>query len=114
VVDGVPKLVLISAAAGGDRLPSSISYCIVTSGPKGWSLVLTGHIGSDEDLHDCLILFSAGHGILLILNPGGVVMLMWFSKSLSLPVGIGASSPKVLILSASWNVSSFSALLQGV
>jgi hypothetical protein len=50
----------------------------------------------------------------LILNYGGVVMLMWFSKSLSLPVGIGASSPKVLISSASWNVSSFSASLKGV
>jgi hypothetical protein len=39
---------------------------------------------------------------------------MWFNKSLSLPVGIVASSPKVLISSASWNVSSFSALLHGV
>jgi hypothetical protein len=52
-----------------------------------------------------------GHGILLILNSGGVVMLMWFNKSLSLAVGIGASSPKVLISSASWNILSFSALL---
>jgi hypothetical protein len=38
-------------------------------------------------------------GILLILNSGGVVMLICFNKSLSLPVGIGASSPKVLISS---------------
>jgi hypothetical protein len=30
-----------------------------------------------------------GREILLILNFGGVVMLMRFSKSLSLPVGIG-------------------------
>jgi hypothetical protein len=55
-----------------------------------------------------------GREILLILNSGGVVMLMQLSKSLSLPVGIGASFPKVLISSASWNVLSFSALLQGV
>jgi hypothetical protein len=55
-----------------------------------------------------------GRGILLILSSGGVVMLMWFIKSLSQPVGIGASSPKVLFSSASWNVSSFSTLLQGV
>jgi hypothetical protein len=59
VVDGVPKLVLISAAIGGDRLPSSVSYCILTSGHDGWSLVSAEHIGSAEDLHDCLILFSA-------------------------------------------------------
>jgi hypothetical protein len=59
VVDGVPKLVMISAAIGGDRLPCSISYCILASGPEGWSLVLAEHIGSTEDLHDCLILFSA-------------------------------------------------------
>jgi hypothetical protein len=59
VIDGVPKLVLISAAVGGDRLPSSVSYCILTSGPDGWSRVSAEHIGSAEDLHDCLILFSA-------------------------------------------------------
>jgi hypothetical protein len=59
VVDGVPKLVMISAAVGGDRLPSSVSYCILISGPEGWSLVSAEHIGSAEDLHSCLILFSA-------------------------------------------------------
>jgi hypothetical protein len=59
VVDGVPKLVMISAAVGGDRLPSSVSYCILISGPEGWSLVSAEHIGSAEDLHNCLILFSA-------------------------------------------------------
>jgi hypothetical protein len=59
VVDDVPKLIMISAAVGGDRLPCSVSYCILASGPKGWSLVSAKHIGSAEDLHDCLILFSA-------------------------------------------------------
>jgi hypothetical protein len=59
VVDGVPKLVTISADVGGDRLPSSVSYCILVSGPEGWSLVSTEHIGSAKDLHDCLVLFSA-------------------------------------------------------
>jgi hypothetical protein len=59
VIDGVPKLVMISVAVGGDRLPSGISYYILTSGPEGWSLVSAEHIGSIEDLHDCLILFSA-------------------------------------------------------
>jgi hypothetical protein len=50
---------MISAAVGGDRLPCSVSYCILASGPEGWSLVSAEHIGSAEDLHDCLILFSA-------------------------------------------------------
>jgi hypothetical protein len=59
VVDGVPKLVTISVDVGGDRLPSSVSYCILVSGPEGWSLVSTEHIGSAKDLHDCLVLFSA-------------------------------------------------------
>jgi hypothetical protein len=59
VVDDVPKLIMISAAVGGDRLPYSVSYCILASGPEGWSLVSVEHIGSTEDLHDCLILFSA-------------------------------------------------------
>jgi hypothetical protein len=59
VVDGVPKLIMISPAIGSDRLPSSVSYCILTSGPEGLSLVSAEHIGSAEDLHDCLILFSA-------------------------------------------------------
>jgi hypothetical protein len=50
---------MIYAAVGGDRLPSSVNYCILTSGPEGWSLVSAEHIGSAEDLHDCLILSSA-------------------------------------------------------
>jgi hypothetical protein len=49
---------MISAAVGGDRLPCSVSYCILASGPEGWSLVSAEHIGSAEDLHDCLVLFS--------------------------------------------------------
>jgi hypothetical protein len=59
VVDGVPQLVMISAVVGRDRLPCSVSYCILASGPEGWSLVSAEHIGSVVDLHDCLILFSA-------------------------------------------------------
>jgi hypothetical protein len=114
VIDGVPQLIMISAAAGGDLLPCSVGYCIHVTGPEGWTLVSGEHNRSVDDLHDCLVLFSARGGILLILNSGGVVMLMQFSKSLSLLVGIGASSPKVLISSTSWNVSSFSVFLQGV
>jgi hypothetical protein len=58
VVDGVPKLVMISAVVGGDCLPCSVSYCILISGPEGWSLMSAEHIGSSKDLHDCLVLFS--------------------------------------------------------
>jgi hypothetical protein len=50
---------MIFAAVGGDRLPCSISNCILASGPKGWSLVSAEHIGSADDLHDCLVLLSA-------------------------------------------------------
>jgi hypothetical protein len=50
---------MISSAVGGDRLPCSVSYCIRVSGPKGWSLVSAEHIGSIDDLHYCLVLFSA-------------------------------------------------------
>jgi hypothetical protein len=50
---------MISTAIGGDRLPCSVSYCILVSGPKGWTLVSTEHIMSADDLHDCLVLFSA-------------------------------------------------------
>jgi hypothetical protein len=50
---------MIFAAIGGDRLPCSVSYCILVSGPEGWSHLSAKHIGSAEDLHDCLILFSA-------------------------------------------------------
>jgi hypothetical protein len=59
VIDGVPQLVMISVAVGGDHLPCSVSYCIPVSGPEGWTLVLAEHIGSADDLHDCLVLFSA-------------------------------------------------------
>jgi hypothetical protein len=59
VVDGVPQLVMISMAIGGDQLPCSISYYILVSGPEGWTLALAEHIGSAKDLHDCLVLFSA-------------------------------------------------------
>jgi hypothetical protein len=59
VVDGVPQLIMISSVVGGDRLPCSVSYCIRVSGPKGWSLVSTEHIGSTDELHYCLVLFSA-------------------------------------------------------
>jgi hypothetical protein len=59
VVDGVPKLIMISVAVGGDCLLCNISYCILASGPKGWSLVSAEHIRSADDLHDSLVLFSA-------------------------------------------------------
>jgi hypothetical protein len=59
VVDSVPQLIVISTAVGGDCLPCSVSYCILVSGPKGWTLVSAEHIGSIEDLHDCLVLFSS-------------------------------------------------------
>jgi hypothetical protein len=50
---------MISLAVGGDHLSCSISYCILVSGLEGWSLVSAEHIGSTDDLHDCLVLFSA-------------------------------------------------------
>jgi hypothetical protein len=50
---------MIPSAIGGDRLPCSISHCILVSGPEGWSLVSARHIGSTDDLHYCLVLFSA-------------------------------------------------------
>jgi hypothetical protein len=50
---------MISSAVGDDRLPCSISYCILVSGPEGWSIVSAEHIGSTDDIHDCLVLFSA-------------------------------------------------------
>jgi hypothetical protein len=40
-------------------MPCSVSYCILVSGPEGWSLVSAEHIGSTDDLRDCLVLFSA-------------------------------------------------------
>jgi hypothetical protein len=49
---------MISSAVGGDRLPCSVSYCILVSGREGRSLVSAEHIGSTNDLHDCHVLFS--------------------------------------------------------
>jgi hypothetical protein len=59
VIDGVPQLVMIYAVVGGDRLSCSVSYCILVSGPEGWTLVSAEHIRSADDLHDCLVHFSA-------------------------------------------------------
>jgi hypothetical protein len=59
VVDGVPQLIMISSVVRGYRLPCSVSNCILVSGPEGWPLVSAEHIGSADDLHDCLVLFSA-------------------------------------------------------
>jgi hypothetical protein len=59
VIDGVPQLVMISVAVGGDCLPCSVSYCILVSGPDGWTLVTAEHVRSANDLHDCLVLFSS-------------------------------------------------------
>jgi hypothetical protein len=59
VINGVPQLVMISTAVGGDRLPCSVSYFILVSSPEDWTLVSAEHIGSTDDLHDCLVLFSA-------------------------------------------------------
>jgi hypothetical protein len=50
---------MISVAIGGDRLPCSINYCILVSGPEGLTLVSAEHIRSADDLHDCLVLFSS-------------------------------------------------------
>jgi hypothetical protein len=114
VVDGVPKLVMISATVGGDRLPCSVCYCILASGPEGWSLVSTEHIGSTEDLHDCLVLFSARARNSLdseFWRSGDVHVVQQIPQSAS---GDQGFISKVLISSVSWNVSSFSTLLQGV
>jgi hypothetical protein len=59
VVDGVLQLVMLSGTVGGDCLPCSISYCILVSGPEGWSLVTAEHIRSADDLDNCLVLFSS-------------------------------------------------------
>jgi hypothetical protein len=59
VIDNVPQLVMISTTVGGDGLPCSVSYCILVSGPEGWTFVTTEHVRSADDLHDCLVLFSA-------------------------------------------------------
>jgi hypothetical protein len=62
VIDSVPQLIMISVTIGGDRLPCSVSYCILVSGPEGWTLVSAEHIGSIDDLHNCLVLFF-GQGV---------------------------------------------------
>jgi hypothetical protein len=52
VVDGVPQVIMIASAVGGDRLPCSVSYCILVSGPEGWSLVsadVTPHVSKPHD-----------------------------------------------------------------
>jgi hypothetical protein len=36
-----------------------MNYCIMVSGPESWTLVSVEHIRSADDLHDCLVLFSA-------------------------------------------------------
>jgi hypothetical protein len=59
VIDGVPQLIMISTAIGHDCLPCNINYCILVSGPEGWTLVTAGHVRSADDLHDCLVLFLA-------------------------------------------------------
>jgi hypothetical protein len=59
VVDGILQLIIIFVVVGGDRLPCSISYCIMVSGSKSWTLVTAEHIRSTVDLHNCLILFSS-------------------------------------------------------
>jgi hypothetical protein len=59
VIDSVPQLVMISVAVGGHCQPCIVSYCILVSGPEGWTLVSAEHIGSADDLQDCLVLFSA-------------------------------------------------------
>jgi hypothetical protein len=63
VIDGVPQLIMISVAIGGDCLPCSVSYCILVSGPEGWTLVTAEHVRSADDLHDCLVLFSGFVGL---------------------------------------------------
>jgi hypothetical protein len=50
---------MISVALGGDHLPCNIIYCVLVGGPEGWTLVSAEHIRSADDLHDCLIFFSA-------------------------------------------------------
>jgi hypothetical protein len=77
---------MISAAVGGDRLSCSVSYCILASGPEGWSLMSVEHIGSAEDLHDCLILFSARARNSLdseLWRSGDVVAVQQISQSAS-------------------------------
>jgi hypothetical protein len=57
VIDSVLQLIMIFAVVGGDRLPCSVSYCILVNGLESWTLVTAEHIRSAEDLQDCLVLF---------------------------------------------------------
>jgi hypothetical protein len=50
---------MIYVVVGGDHLPCSISSCILVCGSESWTLVMTEHIRSAEDLHDCLVLFPS-------------------------------------------------------
>jgi hypothetical protein len=50
---------MISVVICGDRLPCSVSYCILVHSSKSWTLVTAEHIRSAEDLHDYLVLFSS-------------------------------------------------------
>jgi hypothetical protein len=105
---------MIFVGVGGDRLPCSVSYCIMVHGSESWTLVMAQHIRSTEDLHDCLVLFSSR-----ACNP--LDSEFWVSGDVEVvqqipqpPVGIGASFLTVLISSASRNISSFSTSLKGV
>jgi hypothetical protein len=59
VIYGVLQLIVISAVVVGDRLPCSVSYCILVCGYESWTLVTAEHITSAKDLHDCLVLLSS-------------------------------------------------------
>jgi hypothetical protein len=70
--------------------------------------VMAEQIGSTDDLHDCLVLFSSR-------AQNSLDSELWRSGDVDADQQIPqASSPKVLISSASWNVSSFLASLQRV
>jgi hypothetical protein len=113
VIDKVLQLVMIYAVVDGDCLPRSVSYCILVSGSKSWTLVPADHTRPVEDLHDRLVLFSsrARNSLDSKLLVG---MSMRFTKSRSLPVGIRASFPVVLISLVLQYIFSFLELLTGV
>jgi hypothetical protein len=105
---------MISVAVRGDRLSCSISYCILVGGLEGWTLVSTEHIRSADDLHDCLVLFSARAQNSLdskLWQSGDVDAVQQIPHFAN---GDRGFISKILISSGSWNFSSFSALLQGV
>jgi hypothetical protein len=43
VIEGVLQLVMIYVVVGGERLPCSVSYCILVSGSESWTLVMADH-----------------------------------------------------------------------